>query len=140
MKSKDALYAEAEAVYRRYWGEVVRIMRAGGVSSPTEVLLQTTDGFHLEYVVTNLAQLTDDGLVARGEDPTIDWVRRLPGQSKAGSIVALSTCVDATAWGFYADEKLTTPGRVAIDDLYFRRVDGRLKIIGAAGREALSCD
>lgn len=140
MKAKDELYAEAEAVYRQYWDEVVRIMRAGGVTKPTDVLLQTTDRFHLEYVVANLAQLVDDGAVARGDDPTIGWVRRLPGQSKGGSIVALSTCVDATGWGFYVDEKLTTPGGVAIDDLYFDRIDGRLKIIGADGREARSCD
>lgn len=140
MKAKDALYAEAEAVYREYWAEVVRIMRQGGVSEPTEILLQTTDGFQLEYVVKNLSQLIEDGVAARGDDPTIVWIRRLPGQSKSGSIVALSTCVDASKWGFYAGDQLQVPGRAGIDDLYFNRVDGTLKIIGADGQEATSCD
>lgn len=140
MKVKDALYAEAEAVYREYWAEVVRIMRLGGVVEPTEVLLRTTDGFQLEDVVSRLSQLAADGVVARGEDPQIIWIRRLAGQSKSGSLVALATCVDATKWGFYAGDKLKFPGRAAADDLYFSRVDGVLKIIGADGQDATSCD
>jgi hypothetical protein len=140
MKTKDALYAEAEAVYRQYWDEVVRIMRLGGVTEPTEVLLQTTHGFQREDVLTRLSQLIEDGVVARGEDPRIIWIQRLPGQSKSGSLVAMATCVDATKWGFYRGEKLKSPGRAAVDHLYFGRVDGILKIIGADGQDAISCD
>jgi hypothetical protein len=44
MVAKDKLYAEDEAVYRRFLVEDIRIMRAGGVSSPTPELLETTSG------------------------------------------------------------------------------------------------
>lgn len=140
MKAKDRLYAEAEAVYRQFWDEVVRIMRQGGATEPTKVLLMTTDGFQLEDVMKNLSELVEDGTVARGEAPEIEWVRRLPGQSKSGSIVALSTCVDATGWGFYEGKELVIQGGVAIDEIYFRRIDGVLKIIGTDGDEVETCD
>ena len=140
MKAKDALYAEAEAVYRAYWAEVIRIMRAGGTREPTEVLLRTTTGFHQDDVMESLGELLEDGLRAKGDDPKIGWVKRLPGQTKEGSVVAISTCVDARGWGFYRQGQLVTPGRVGIDDLYFTKVDGSLRIMGADGEEAATCE
>ena len=41
MVAKDQLYAEAEAVYRKFFAEDVRILRKGGVQEPTEALLRT---------------------------------------------------------------------------------------------------
>ena len=139
MKAKDRLYAEAEAVFREAFAENIRISRAGGVTEPTPVMLRTMDGFYLEDVLSLFQGQHERGTVAKGDDPQIVTVERLV-QSKAGSIVALAICVDATGWGFYKGNKRVTDGGIAIDDTYFSRVDGTLKMIGADGKEAKSCD
>lgn len=140
MKAKDALYAEAEAVYRTAFAENIRISRAGGVTEPTEVMLQTMYGFYLEDVLSLFQSQHERGTKARGKDPTIAEVKRLVGESKAGSIVALAFCVDATDWGFYQGDKRISAGSIAIDDTYFSRVNGDLKMIGADGRDVESCE
>lgn len=139
MEAKDALYTEAEAVYRRAFAENIRISRAGGVTEPTQVMLDTMHGFYLEDVLTLFRQQHDRGTKAVGLDPKIAAPKRLVGQSKAGSAVAIAFCVDATGWGFYKGDQRVSDGRIAVDDTYFSRVDGTLKMIGADGREVESC-
>lgn len=139
MKAKDALYAEAEEVFREYFAENIRISRAGGVTEPTEVMIRTTHGFQLEDSLNLFRSLRARELRAEGSDPVIARIERLVGQSKAGSIVALQVCVDARGWGFYRGKKLVTAGAVAEDDTYFARIDGALKIIGADGRGLDTC-
>ena len=139
MKAKDRLYAEAEAVYRRMFEENIRVSRAGGVSEPTPVIKETADGAFLEDLMDDFMQMVDEGLSARGDDPEL-VVKRAPGVSKQGSIVALSVCVDATGWSFYAGNKKVLPGRVGQDIVYFSRLGDALKIIGADGEFVDSCD
>ena len=139
MKAKDRLYAEAEAVFREGFAESVRIRRAGGVTEPTAVMLRTMDGFYLEDVLSTFQRQHERGTVTKGEDPKIVTVERLI-QSKAGSIVALAICVDATGWGSYKGDERVNDGGISIDDTYFARIEGTLKMIGADGREAESCD
>lgn len=140
MKAKDALYAEAEAVYREFFAENIRISRAGGAAEPTEVLLRTTHGFYLDDVLSLFRSQRERGIHAKGEDPTIVTAKRLVGQSKGGSIVALAICVDATRWSFYRGTEWVSDGAVAVDDTYFSRVNGVLKMIGADGREVDACE
>lgn len=139
MKAKDWLYAEAEAVYRQFFDESVRISRTGGVDKPTQILLDTTARDYLDNMMTIFESLHSRGVRAKGDDPLL-FVSRLPGVSKAGSIVALTVCIDSTGWAFFNGSKQTAPGRVGIDEVYFARVDQHLKIIGADGREAESCE
>lgn len=139
MVAKDALYTEAEAVYRRFLAEDVRIMRAGGVSEPTKVLLETTTGAFLEDALLDYRQLKRDGTTARGEDPDLVWVRREPGKSKMGSQVAMSTCVDGRGLEFRQADRAIGTGRIARDVTYFSRVKGDLKVIGADGEQVTSC-
>jgi len=139
MKAKDALYAEAEAVYRKLFAENIRISRAGGVSEPTDVIAETTTGAFREDVMAIFEGLAERGLRARGSDPVV-IVARAPGVSKEGSIVALSACVDARGWAFYRGDERVSEGKAAADLLYFNRVeDDALKIIGADGELVSSC-
>ncbi|MDQ7991276.1 MAG: hypothetical protein AAGC63_00755 [Propionicimonas sp.] len=139
MKAKDALYAEAEAVFREYFAENIRISRAGGIEEPTEVMLRTTHGAYLADTLRLFKNLRRENLRARGDDPQIVRITRLPGRSKAGSEVALRVCVDATHWAFYSGGRLSTRGIVAEDETYFGRIDGRLLIIGADGKDVEKC-
>lgn len=139
MKAKDALYAEAEAVYRELFAENIRISRAGGVTEPTETVLATTEGAFRDDIMGIFRELADDGLKARGDDPSIT-VERSPGISKQGSALALSICIDATRWAFYRGEARVSEGKVGLDIVYFRHFGSVLKIIGADGRFVDSCD
>ena len=140
MKAKDALYAEAEAVYREFFAENIRISRTGGVTEPTAIMLATTSGAYLEDAIELFRGQHDRGTRAKGPDPTIGKIARLVGQSKGGSVVALKICVDATQWAFYKQDQRITDGIRAVDETYFAPVDGTLKIIGADGSEVDSCE
>ncbi|HSK31998.1 MAG TPA: hypothetical protein VK903_00805, partial [Propionicimonas sp.] len=78
MVAKDKLYAEAEAVYRRFLAEDIRIMRAGGVPTPTPVLLETATGAFLDDVMAEYTDMRDLGLRAEGSDPVIVALTRQP--------------------------------------------------------------
>lgn len=139
MKAKDALYAEAEAVFREFFAENIRISRKGGVTEPTEAMLKTSHGSYLDDALELFRNLHAQNLRAEGADPVIVRVTRLAGQSKAGSIVALQVCVDAREWAFFDGDDLVTTGGMAEDDTYFAEVNGALKIIGADGRDVEAC-
>lgn len=138
MKEKDALYAEAEAVYTQFHAESVRLSREGGLDGPTEELVRTCSGQALTDIVRVFTVMKERGTHVKGDDPKLS-ISRLAGRSKAGSVVALSVCTDSSEWRYYRDAKPVAPGRIAQNDVYFAHVDGSLKIIGADGREVESC-
>lgn len=139
MVAKDKLYAEAEAVYRRFLAEDVRIAREGGVSEPTEELLATATGAFLDDVLAGYRDDKGQGITIRGGDRIIKSLARLPGVAKAGSSVALRVCVDSTSVDVFRAEQRVGSGLITSDDLYFGRADGVLKILGADGKEVKSC-
>ena len=138
MKAKDALYAEAEEVYRRFFAESVRLSRAGGTAEPTEVLLETSTGDYLANMIDIFTGMRERGVRAKGTDPKL-VISRLPGKAKSGSVVALKICIDSRGWAFYRGESRVTSGRLAVDDVYFSRLGESLKMIGADGRETTTC-
>lgn len=139
MVAKNELYAEAEAVYRKFLAEDIRIMRAGGVMEPTPALLETTTGAFLEDVMSDYRQLRKDRTSASGDDPVLAWMKRAVGKSKGGSVVALSVCVDGTGLTFESRGRAIGTGQVAQDDVYFGETGERLVILGADGRRVASC-
>ena len=140
MVAKDRLYAEAEAVFRRAFAENIRISRAGGSPEATPVMLETAAGDFLDGLRSEYARLVAEQLRAKGRDPKIVSVMRLPGKSKGGSVVALRVCVDASDWSFYRDGKAISHGFPAADDIYFATLDGRIRMIGADGRKVERCN
>lgn len=139
MKAKDALYAEAEAVYREYYAENIRISRTGGVTEPTEILLRTTTGSVQENVMDVFRDMVKRGVRAKGNDPTLA-IDRAPGLERKGSLVALEVCADASGWAFYNGSKLVSQGRPARERVYFARSDGeQLKMTYTEGKWVESC-
>ncbi|WP_377103174.1 hypothetical protein [Propionicimonas sp. T2.31MG-18] len=139
MVAKDKLYAEAEAVYRRFLQEDLRISRTGGTESATSVLLETTAEAFLKKALEGYRQDRAEGLSARGGDRVVRSIERLAGVSKGGSLVALRACVDASSVTVYKAGKYVGKGLVTRDDLYFKRIGSALKVIGADGSEVSSC-
>jgi hypothetical protein len=134
MVAKDALYAEAEEVYRRFHTEATRISRAGGVSEAT-----AASGEFLADAMSFFSDLAKQDLRAKGEDPVIVSMVRLPGRKKGDSLVAIAVCTDSRSWGFYQGRKHMWQGVLGLDEVYFALIDGDLRIVGADGKDGTKC-
>ena len=140
MVAKDKLYAEAEAVYRKFFAEDERIYRAGGVDEPTPVLLETTTGRFLEDSMRIYRALRKTGTHSEGDAATLAWLRRSPGESEGGSLVAMQSCTDASR------SIMVTPGAkdesagYLSDLLFFNVESGVLKITSARGDVVETCE
>lgn len=138
MLAKDALYAEAEAVYRKFHAEDSRISRAGGADKPSQLILETTSGEFQDDIVKDHQYLKAEGLKARGETPKV-LISRNPGTAKGGSEVSMIVCIDSSQWAYFRGSEELAAGGFAINELYFARTESGLTIIGADGRETESC-
>ncbi|HAM44202.1 MAG TPA: hypothetical protein DCM67_04130 [Propionibacteriaceae bacterium] len=125
---EDALYAEAEAVYRKFLAEDERIHRVGGASAATPVLLATTTGSYLESAMTVYKALKAAKATASGGEFKIAWVRREPRLSMANSLVALTACTDTSSVQMGSQGKTPLPGRISERTVYFVREADQLKI------------
>lgn len=139
MVAKDKLYAEAEAVYRRFLAEDVRISRAGGTDSPSDELLGTASGAFLKDAMEEYKRDREEGITILGGEREVKSVSRLVGVSKGGSVVSLRVCTDASSVKVFKKKKFLGNGLVTEDDLYFSRIDAQLKLVGADGKEVKSC-
>ena len=139
MVAKDKLYAEAEAVYRKFLAEEVRILRLGGMEEPTPVISETASGEFLSGVMADLRNAKAKGITVDQGSREIDRVERLVGVSKEGSDVAVSFCVDSRGVHFLRGGSDAGFGSVTSDEVYFARIEGQLKAIGADGQEVSSC-
>jgi hypothetical protein len=135
---RNALYAEAEAVYRRYWAEKERLASMPDPSWTAE-LEATTGGAFRESAM----ELVDR---ARGRqrvsgEPQLAWVKRLPGLSRSGSIVALEVCTDASGATYAsADGGQPQPGLTGQLRLYYSRdQDSVLRIVESEAKEVPTC-
>jgi len=139
MVAKDKLYAEAEAVYRKFFEEDVRIFRAGGITKPTPVVLETTTGDFQVDSMDLYNSFVREGRKSVGGDIRLARLDRVPGASKGGSVVALRACVDASSTTTVRHGSSPEKGGFGSDLLYFGRSDGTLKIQGADGEAVESC-
>lgn len=140
MIAKDKLYAEAEAVYRRFFAEDERIYRAGGVDEPTPVLLETTTGKFLEDSMRIYRALKKNNTHSEGDPAELAWLRRLPGVVEQGSLVALRACTDASRAVMVTPGAANESAGYLSDVLFFGRDGSDLKITQAKGDVVKSCE
>ena len=138
MLALDKLYTEAEEVYRRYFEENSRIYRAGGLTEPTPVLLETTTGDFLDEAMAAYRAMKKDGQKVVGGEIKLVNVKRVPGQSTKGSLVSLDVCVDMSSTTVVSQSG-SSAGFVGIEQTFFGRFDGVLKIHNSAWEELDSC-
>jgi len=139
MVAKDKLYAEAEAVYRKFFAEDSRIFRAGGITEPTPVLLETTTGAFLDDSMALYRSLKKDERKLVGGEITLVRLARAPGLVKESSLVAMKACVDARSTTVFEHGKKTGKGFMVEDLLYFGRFGDAMKIQGADGQQEGKC-
>lgn len=138
MKATDALYAEAEEVFRRFFEEDNRIQLSGDYTI-TPIIQATTSGKFREKLVVVYGQLGEMKISGDGGEPELKWVHRQPDLSRGGSEVALETCVDATAVVVLEAGTPAGKGLVTRNTYFFSREGTELKIIEHEGSEAAAC-
>lgn len=137
MKKLDALYAEAEDVYRRFVAEDVKLLRSGGLAEGP--VLDLIGGPMVDRYKAR-RQDQHDAKVTMTGDVSIAYVRRLPGYSYEGSDVTLSSCVDGSGMkGYGPSGNELGPGNVVIYNTYFKQVNEGLRVWWEKSQKAGSC-
>jgi hypothetical protein len=139
MIAKDKLYTEAEAVYRKFLAEDERIYRIGGVTEPTPVLLETTTGDYRKDSVEIYRDLYSRHSKAVGGQFRIAWIKREPGTSIGGSIVALRVCSDASSVLIGPSKSESKPGLIVEETGYFVSDGANLKLSAAQTKAVTKC-
>ena len=138
VQSENALIAEAEAVYRKFWDENVRIYKTGGVTEPTPVLLETTTGMFLDSALAQYESVIAESAKAVGTARLVS-VKPRKDLSHDQSLAAFDTCTDATDLVFKSGDKTVAKGPIARDIVYLKRVDGLLKLFYVESEVLKSC-
>ena len=136
---EDALYAEAEAVYRKYIAEDERIYRAGGIDQPSDVLKETLSGDFLAQKMSSYEALKQSRTALVGGEFKVAWLKRAPKQATAGSLVTLQDCVDTSSAQLVTEGEGSTPAGYTSDVLHFTREQGQLKISSGLGDVVTKC-
>jgi hypothetical protein len=129
---EDQLYAEAEAVYRKFLAEDERINRIGGVSEPTPVLLETTTGDYLKSAMANYQALKAAKATAVGGEFKVVWFKRVLHDARGASVATLTACFDTSSVQMGSKGKASQAGRITERTGYFVRDGETLKV--ASGR------
>ncbi len=140
MVALDALYAEAETVYRRHMTEVFRLSSHWELAEVTPEIEATSAGPYLERMTQIIAANRANRIERTSGEPKLGWVKRLPGKSLGGSIVALWTCVDGSGRiSTTMDAPKGESGIVGENRIYLRRIDGVLKLWESEVKLVESC-
>ncbi len=136
MLAKDALYAEAEEVYRKLFAEEVRLYREGAPISPE--IAKYARGAYLLATEARHAEQASLGHRSEG-DYRLAHLGRNPGLSKSGSLVSLVACVDGSEVVEMKGQERLGTGNVVLEELYFVREDSRLKVDGFVSKAVDQC-
>ncbi|PKQ31258.1 MAG: hypothetical protein CVT62_10030 [Actinobacteria bacterium HGW-Actinobacteria-2] len=135
----DALYAEAEAVYRTQAAEDERISRAGGVDEATPVMLETLSGTALTQTLDFYRSLKRDRIHMEGGAYQVVWIKRQPEKLKPGMAVAIQVCVDPGAARIVQAGSRDESVDPNVSNLQLATDQGVLKIAQADGDSVRSC-
>ena len=140
MKEKDALYAEAEQVYRKYTTLLMREMKAGGATRLPAELEALISGQDLnDSVLKRLREVRKEGLVVKGADVRIAWARRLPSLERDGSTVTMRLCGDASKLKAYKDGELVASGVVSEETVFFAGKAGDVTMLAIEYQDVKKC-
>lgn len=134
------LYADAEAVYRRYHAEDERIFRVGGSREPSQILLETTTGVYRQDSMSEYRSLEKTGRRLRVGSFRIVWTKPVPDVTRSGSVATLEVCIDGSAAVITEKNGASySIGDGNAERLYFVRDSGTLKIGDADHKRLEKC-
>ena len=136
MKKKDALYAEAERVYRAYVSEDKRLYQRGALIGPEMKAL--TAGSFLTSTARVHREARDEGYVMQGGEFEIEWVKRL-NETQSDSDLALRVCLDTSSTTVRQNGETVGPGAIIDQSVFFRKDSDNVKIWAAHSVEVTEC-
>lgn len=136
---EDKLYAEAEAVYRKFSAEEERISRMGGADDATPILRETLTGDYLDSATKVFRTLKQQHATAIGGTYRLAWVRRSTNESSSAYVTVLKVCLDTSSVQMGAAGKSSQPGRITERTVYFVREADSLKIAHGTYEQVRSC-
>ena len=140
MVAKDALYAEAEAVYRKYFAEDVAMIRLGGADALTPGLIETTMGDFQAQSLDLYRSWKQRGYRMTSGDFVIAYIRRNVGESVGGSLVSLLVCADGSSAKLVEGGQPNAGTNLFLMGKYFFARDGAaLKIAGSKEKAGTEC-
>ncbi len=140
MKRKDALYAEAEQVFRRLVAEDERMYAMGGSQELSEEYraLLGTPALQEEQLAIQRS-LRADKVKTDGSPFKVIKVSRLPGKSMSGSQIAVEGCVDLTGVSYFKSGRYVSKGLTYTQSLYLSTIKGRLAAVHVTSRTVPAC-
>ena len=140
MEAKDALYAEAEQVYRTYTAELMSLVRKGGSKSIPSSLQRLISGKELsDSVAQRLREVKEERLVFKGPDVRIVWAKRLPTRQKGGSVVAMKFCGDSSGLQVYKNGKKYGQGVTSEETAFFNGQPGAITMMAVEYEDVKKC-
>lgn len=133
MVERDKLYDEAKSVLNQYNAEFERLAREGAPAS--EEILNYTAGDFTQFTKDEFSH----GFEFEGGEFKTVWVKRLMGDSRGGSILALKTCTDTTSITVKQGTKVVGKGRKAEESYFFGNTPRGLAIVAAQNVEVSTC-
>lgn len=134
LRTKAALYAEAEEVYRRFFEESGKIGTSDSLES--DPVLKLIAGPYVESYKRVWAE--SRGITTSGPG-ILAYVTPAPGLSYEGSDVALSSCADGSKETAFDGDKSLGPLPKVRSLTYLKMVDGSLKVWWQQGQVVESC-
>ncbi len=135
---RDALVAEADAVYRRYWAEVSRLSRESAPEFTPE-LDQVATGSIRRWITGELLPDLSKQTWVSGESQ-VARTSEFPGTSAAGSIITLQVCTDESAVQYTSGGGEAFAGPIREGRWYFvRDASGALKLVAGEYATVGSC-
>lgn len=139
MVAKEALYAEAEKVYREFQSEDFRIQWHSSEGAPSAIITERATGSFLAHLAAAYATVRKEGFSGAGGEPSIVYVRRVPAATVEGSLVALESCLDGSKAPVLRKGKQVGSGVIVRNTYFFSRVSGQLKISAFRGGQVQGC-
>ena len=134
-----ALYAEAEAVYRKFLAEEERIYRAGGASVATPIMLETLTGDYLQSAIKGFRALKESGSTAVGGEFKTVWLRPYPAETHEGTVASVQACIDTHSVQMGTRDEKSVPGRISVRTAFLARDGESLKIAHGRYKWVASC-
>jgi hypothetical protein len=135
----DALYAEAEAVYRRYLAEDERISRAGGVDEATPAMQETMTSTVAAQALETYRTFKRDRMRIEGGALRLSWIKRQPKKLRPGMAVAFLTCIDGSSARLVQAGSADLPVGFISGTVQLARDGETLKVALIDGDQVTSC-
>lgn len=133
MLTRNALYAEAEQIYRDFYEIDMKSYKAGQPASAEALALTVGEGADI------VREAHVEGTQFTGEPVGIVWIHRAAHASRAGSILALEACLDNSAASVHTKGSESGPGAIAQERAFFSQTPEGLRISYFEFHEVESC-